>query len=500
MRKQLVPMVGGGSVLAVVLTAGMVVPGPAAPPVGAQIAANGLAIYTVDSSKTPGVITSVDPDTGGMLGVYTRAAGPIVSFGMNEYPERILFSSGRDPNLYEVRSSQGRWEPEQVLYTHTALICDIEQVLRPGLPHDIYFSDTSGSGRPATGMIYQLAFGEAFPYYEVSFADLGGHWDGRFTIRGDGRLYLSTGLTAPGSMYMVVDGVPQPVLQVQSEPIGGLSWVPGVGNEGAIYYTNLEQELYRLDLTQGCRSLLFTNPSAGRLADVDTTGLESSPPEPLPTNTSEVTETATATGIAQSTPTSTPSPKPTLTPSATVTGPPPQTELTVVVETVSGVQLTGARVLLDIDGVREIVASPVSRQVLRSSVVTVAAATRISRDPLFLELVRWRIEGSGTSTSNPLRVELNQPVVRLVAVYRRAEATATPGTAIPTGSVTATSTDAATATSTATGSAPPQVTGTATRTPAASISPEATSTPTETDILPEFRIYIPIADQHLDRG
>ncbi len=276
--------------------------------------------------------------------------------------------------------------------------------------------------------------------------------------------------------------------------------MPGVGNEGAIYYTNLEQELYRLDLTQGCRSLLFTNPSAGRLADVDTTGLESSPPEPLPTNTSEVTETATATGIAQSTPTSTPSPTPTLTPSATVTGPPPQTELTVVVETVSGVQLTGARVLLDIDGVREIVASPVSRQVLRSSVVTVAAATRISRDPLFLELVHWRIEGSGTSTSNPLRVELNQPVVRLVAVYRRAEATATPGTAIPTGSVTATSTDAATATSTATGSAPPQVTGTATRTPAASISPEATSTPTETDILPEFRIYIPIADQHLDRG
>lgn len=468
MRKHFWPAVLVVSVLVLVLSVCPFLLRTGASPVPEVSAANGIAIYLADSRHSPGSIVSVDPVTGGMMAIYTRAAGPIASIGMNEYPEKIYFTSGTDGRLYVVRSSMGQWLPEEVYYEHPTVIRDIEQVLRPGLGHDVYISEASGA--QANGTIFMVAFDQAYPFYEVELSEVGGHWDGHFTFDYETNLYLGTGDTTPGRLYKVVDGTPQRVARTNQEPIGALTWVRGGEPAGAIYYANLARRLYRVDLTHGYRAALYTGPESAHFSDVDTQGTEPDYATPTPSHTPDGTPSPTKTlppGVTPSatpsrvvstlTPTATTSPTtPTLTPTATV-GAGETTDFTVAAEHSSGMEIKGLRIAVLAGGQRQILETPIELSLPRGSHVGVTAPARFRRGELQFELQAWRLPDGSTTSVNPLVLQLDQPQVRIVAVYQpvlagTATATTTPGTAAP---ETATPSATATATSEITGSVTP---------------------------------------------
>jgi len=428
------------------------------------------AIHLVDSDLSPGAIVSVDPDTGAVIGAYTRASGTIATIGMNEYPNKIYFTSGSGDRLYRVMSSGGRWQEEQVFYEHDAPIVDIEQVMRPGLPHDVYFSEPAIGA--SAGKIYQLVLDQLRLHYEVDPADVGGRWDGHFTFDDEMNIYLSTGGATPGRVYKVVDGTPRSVFRTQTAPVAGLTWVRGAEDEGALYYVNLASRLSRLDLAHGYRSLLYTTLTSGRLADVDTQGIEGPVPTLTPSSTPRVTATPTPTSRASVTATVTPSKTPVV------------TTLTVTAETGLGAALEGLRIALTLDRQQVIVETPYTGQLPRTAELILAAPTQAGRGPVTLHFMHWRLHDGSIHTGNRLEIVLSQEVMGATAVYGRG--TPGPGTVTPTATATDAPSPTATPTVEATTSASTP-TATATEPPSETPTSEPTSEPTDVPV------YLPLA-------
>lgn len=229
-------------------------------------------IYYVDSSQFPGALYRYNPTTDTESIVFTRQNGRFSSFTLTKFPDELFYAYGNDYRIFHtVRSRDGEWAPEEVIYTHTTYVRDIAFGPGPAL----YFSEASGCSDD--GKVYRIDDATATLYYTVRLSDIG-CWAGDFAFDEDGTLYLTTGNRVPASLYKIVAGRPERVYRARHSIVG-----LDVRN-GIAYYTDFRQRIYYLDMSTNQEFLLYTKPSAFHLSEVEVLSITPSTlPTPTPT-------------------------------------------------------------------------------------------------------------------------------------------------------------------------------------------------------------------------
>jgi hypothetical protein len=219
-------------------------------------------IYFTDAMENPGNVYS--SGASGSENVYfARPSGNIYTFSFHPYvPEKLYYVNANDNKIYLAYPS-GTWTTtDEVVYTHSTYIRDLEYYSGSG-PSDlqIYFSESSGAG--GDGQIYLLSGGIATPYYTVRLSDVDGFWAGDFIHDSDGNLYLSSGNRIPASIYRVSGGMVNKIHTSSSAPIAGMAYL-----NGSIYYANWGNEIHRLDLSTLTDIVVRSQPGHTWISDV----------------------------------------------------------------------------------------------------------------------------------------------------------------------------------------------------------------------------------------
>jgi len=220
-------------------------------------------IYFTDAMENPGKVYS--SDASGSENVYfARPSGNIYTFAFHPYvPEKLYYVNANDNKIYlAIRTSAGTWTTtDQVVYTHSTYIRDLEYYPSASGGLQIYFSESSGAG--GDGQIYLLSGGAATPYYTVRLSDVDGFWAGDFIHDSDGNLYLSSGNQIPASIYRVSGGIVSRIYTSDTAPITGMAY-----RDGSIYYANWGNEIHRLDLSTLIDTVIRSQPGHTWISDV----------------------------------------------------------------------------------------------------------------------------------------------------------------------------------------------------------------------------------------
>jgi hypothetical protein len=220
-------------------------------------------IYFTDAMESPGKVYS--SDMSGSENVYfARPSGNIYTFAFHPYvPEKLYYVNANDNKIYlATRTIGGPWTTtDQVAYTHTTYIRDLEYYPTASGGLEVYFSESSGAG--AEGRIYLLSGGAATPYYTVRLSDVDGFWAGDFIHDSDGNLYLSSGNQIPASIYRVSGRTVSKIYTSNNAPITGMAY-----RDGSIYYANWGNEIHSLDLTTLVDTVVRSQPGHTWISDV----------------------------------------------------------------------------------------------------------------------------------------------------------------------------------------------------------------------------------------
>jgi hypothetical protein len=220
-------------------------------------------IYFTDAMESPGKVYS--STTSGSENVYfARPSGNIYTFAFHPYvPEKLYYVNANDNKIYlATRTVGGPWTTtDQVAYTHSTYIRDLEYYPTASGGLEVYFSESSGAG--ADGQIYLLSGGAATPYYTVRLSDVDGFWAGDFIHDPDGNLYLSSGNQIPASIYRVSGGTVSRIYTSNNAPITGMAY-----RDGSIYYANWGNEIHRLDLSTLVDTVVRSQPGHTWISDV----------------------------------------------------------------------------------------------------------------------------------------------------------------------------------------------------------------------------------------
>ncbi len=139
---------------------------------------------------------------------------------------------------------------EDAIYTHTTYIRDVAFVRdEPGRWH-LYFSEACGAC--GDGKIYRI--------------EADGFWAGDFAFNPFNSLvlYLSSGNKVPAHIYRVSESGIERIYTDTSGSIAGFVFA----SSDTLYYANWRGEIYRLNLTEGSRELVYSDPQRGWLSDV----------------------------------------------------------------------------------------------------------------------------------------------------------------------------------------------------------------------------------------
>jgi len=220
-------------------------------------------IYFTDARESPGKVYS--SNASGSENVYfARPSGNIYTFAFHPYiPEKLYYVNANDNKIYlATRTTGGTWTTtDQVAYTHSTYIRDLEYYPTASGGLQIYFSESSGAG--GDGQIYLLSGGAATPYYAVRLSDVDGFWAGDFIHDSDGNLYLSSGNQIPASIYRVSGGIVSRIYTSNTAPITGMAY-----RDGSIYYANWGNEIHRLDLSTLVDTVVRSQPGHTWISDV----------------------------------------------------------------------------------------------------------------------------------------------------------------------------------------------------------------------------------------
>jgi len=223
----------------------------------------GPTIYFTDAKENPGKVYS--SDASGTENVYfARPSGNIYTFAFHPYvPEKLYYVNANDNKIYlAIGILGGTWTTtDQVVYTHSTYIRDLEYYPSASGGLQIYFSESSGAG--GNGKIYLLSGGTATPYYTVRLSDVDGYWAGDFIHDSDGNLYLSSGNRVPASIYRVSGGRVSRIYTSNNAPITGMAY-----RDGSIYYANWGNEIHRLDLSTLIDTVFRSQPGHTWISDV----------------------------------------------------------------------------------------------------------------------------------------------------------------------------------------------------------------------------------------
>jgi len=171
--------------------------------------------------------------------------------------------NANDNKIYlATRTTVGPWTAtDQVAYTHSTYIRDLEYYPTASGGLEVYFSESSGAG--ADGQIYLLSGGAATLYYTVRLSDVDGFWAGYFIHDSDGNLYLSSGNQIPASIYRVSGRTVSKIYTSNNAPITGMAY-----RDGSIYYANWGNEIHRLDLSTLVDTVVRSQPGHTWISDV----------------------------------------------------------------------------------------------------------------------------------------------------------------------------------------------------------------------------------------
>lgn len=213
--------------------------------------------------ENPGKVYS--SDASGSENVYfARPSGNIYSFSFHPYvPEKLYYVNANDNKIYlATKTPDGTWTiTDQVAYTHSTYIRDLEYYPSASGGLQVYFSESSGAG--GDGQIYLLSGGAATPYYTVRLSDVDGFWAGNFIHDPDGNLFLSSGNRIPASIYRVSGGIVSRIYTSNNAPITGMAYL-----DGSIYYANWGNEIHRLDLSTLIDTVVRSQPGHTWISDV----------------------------------------------------------------------------------------------------------------------------------------------------------------------------------------------------------------------------------------
>jgi hypothetical protein len=201
-------------------------------------------IYFTDAMENPGKVYS-SVASGSENVYFARPSGNIYTFAFHPYvPEKLYYVNANDNKIYlATKTTDGAWTAtDQVAYTHSTYIRDLEYYPTAAGDLEVYFSQSSGAG--GDGQIYLLSGGAAVPYYTVRLSDVDGYWAGDFIHDADGNLYLSSGNRIPASIYRVSGRTVSRIYTSDTAPITGMAY-----RDGSIYYANWGNEIHRLDLS-----------------------------------------------------------------------------------------------------------------------------------------------------------------------------------------------------------------------------------------------------------
>ncbi len=220
-------------------------------------------IFFTDAKENPGKVYS--STTSGSENVYfARPSGNIYTFAFHPYvPEKLYYVNANDNKIYlATRTTGGAWTAtDQVAYTHSTYIRDLEYYPTAASGLEVYFSQSSGAG--GDGQIYLLSGGAAVPYYTVRLTDVDGYWAGDFIHDTEGHLYLSSGNRVPASIYQVSGRTVSRIYTSETAPITGMAY-----RDGSIYYANWGNEIHRLDLSTLVDTVVRSQPGHTWISDV----------------------------------------------------------------------------------------------------------------------------------------------------------------------------------------------------------------------------------------
>ncbi|MFZ3147789.1 MAG: hypothetical protein WA137_01970 [Methanothrix sp.] len=220
-------------------------------------------IYFTDARESPGKVYS-SAMSGSENIYFARPSGNIYTFAFHPYvPEKLYYVNANDNKIYlATRTSGGVWtSTDQVVYTHSTYVRDLEYYPTASGGLEVYFSESSGAG--GDGQIYLLSGGAATPYYTVRLSDVDGFWAGDFIHGSDGNLYLSSGNQIPAYIYRVSGSTVSKIYTSDAAPITGMAY-----RDGSIYYANWGNEIHRLDLSTLVDTVVRSQPGHTWTSDV----------------------------------------------------------------------------------------------------------------------------------------------------------------------------------------------------------------------------------------
>jgi len=221
-------------------------------------------IYYADGGETRGSVYYAGSSSAPDNIIYTRPSGRLYSFAFHPgVPEKLYYVNANEFNIYRSDETGSGWSAESTIFTHKTYVRDIAFAFDQNGNFGLYFSEATGAG--GDGTIYRVDGAAATPIYTVRLADVGGFWSGDFAFDYGGNLYLSSGNRVPASIYKVATGTGA-ITRIFDSPDGSIAGL--VFRDGRLYYADWRQNIYRLDLGSGTRTLYYTNPARIWLSDV----------------------------------------------------------------------------------------------------------------------------------------------------------------------------------------------------------------------------------------
>lgn len=209
--------------------------------------------FVTDAREVPGNVYQID-GTGESV-FYTTPRRRI--YGAAFSPTgRLYFVDANERAIY--RLFRFLWfRFTLTVHTHTTYVRDVG--FDPA--GVLYFSEASGAG--GDGKIYRLG-GSPSLFRDVPLTEVGGFWAGNFAFDHAGTLYISSGNRVPASIYRLEDGVWTEIFTDEAQPIKGLTFLAC----DLLAYANWRSEVYILDVAQGSRNLIYSNPIHLWVSDV----------------------------------------------------------------------------------------------------------------------------------------------------------------------------------------------------------------------------------------
>ena len=220
-------------------------------------------IYFTDARENPGRVYS-SAASGSENIYFARPSGNIYTFAFHPYePGKLYYVNANDNKIYlAIRAAGGTWTAtDQVAYTHSTYIRDLEYYPTASGGLEVYFSESRGAG--GDGRIYLISGGAATTYYTVRLSDVDGFWAGDFIHDPDGNLYLSSGNQIPASIYRVSGRTVSRIFTSNNAPITGMAY-----RDGSIYFANWGNEIHRLDLSTLVDTIVRSQPGHTWISDV----------------------------------------------------------------------------------------------------------------------------------------------------------------------------------------------------------------------------------------